>query len=231
MNFLASVNRVLRIGGIIRGDTDPITTFSDLQHGATVNLAQISIQDELNELTSDTLIPYEKKSTGSIVTVAGTRSYNLASDFIRFFGKAMLYDSATNFEMFQYPGGEDALKVSIFNYKTQQSTPIYFYMGGNTELTTVKQISFYPVPQGAVTYAYDYEGDVSVTNATDVLPFQNEQEAQAFCRLASRRFKMVYEGMDPALIAQDPEHMKAKAVLADLIVGKNPPRYYAPIYR
>lgn len=221
----------MRIEGIIRGDTDPVTTFSDLQHGATINLAQIAIQDELNELTSDTLLPFEKKSTGSIVTVQGTRSYNLAADFIRFFGKPMLYDSVSNFEMFEFPGGENKLKLEVPNYKTQQSTPFYFYFGGGTELTTVKQISFYPVPQGAVTYTYDYEGDVSVTNATDVLPFQSEQEAQAFCRLAGRRFKMHYAGMDPAMIAQDPEHMKAKAVLADIIIGKNPPRNYAPVYR
>lgn len=227
MNFLAAVNRIMRIEGIIRGDTDPVTTFGDLQHGATINLAQIAIQDELNELTSDTLLPYEKKTTGSVVTVQGTRSYALATDFIRFFGRAMLYCQADNFEMLEYPGGEDRIKTQFYDYKTAQSTPTYFYF----EATTTKQISFWPVPQGAKTYAYDYEADVSVTNATDTLPFHNEQEAQGFCRLAGRRFKMLYEGMDPALIAQDPEHIKAKAVLADLIIGKNPPRYYAPVYR
>lgn len=227
MNFLGAVTRIMRIEGILRGDTDAPTTFSDLQHGATINLAQIAIQDELNELTSDTLIPYEKKTTGSVVTVAGTRSYALAADFIRFYGKAMLYDSVANFEMFEFPGGEDRLKVEVYNYKTQQSTPIYFYF----EATTTKKISFYPVPQGVVTYAYDYEGDVSVTNATDTLPFHTESEAQAFCRIASRRFKFLFEGMDPALLMQDPEHMKAKATLADLIIGKNPPKHYAPVYR
>lgn len=217
----------MRIEGILRGDTDAVTTFSDLQHGATINLAQIAIQDELNELVSDSLLPYEKKTTGSIVTVATTRSYALATDFIRFFGRPMLYDSVSNFELFEFPGGEDRMKVNDFQYKTTPGNPICFYF----EATTTKKISFYPVPLGAVTYIYDYEGDVSVTNATDTLPFHNESEAQAFCRLASRRFKMVYEGMDPALIAQDPEHMKAKAVLADLIIGKNPPRLYAPVYR
>lgn len=227
MNFLGAVTRIMRIEGILRGDTDAPTTFSDLQHGATINLAQIAIQDELNELTSDTLIPYEKKTTGSIITVAGTRSYALAADFIRFYGKAMLYDSTTNFEMFEFPGGEDRLKVEVYTYKTQQSTPIYFYF----EATTTKKISFYPVPQGVVTYTYDYEGDVSVTNATDTLPFHTESEAQAFCRLAGRRFKFLFEGMDPALLMQDPEHMKAKATLADLIIGKNPPKHYAPVYR
>jgi hypothetical protein len=217
----------MRIEGIIRGDTDAPTTFSDLQHGATINLAQIAIQDELNELTSDTLIPSEKKTTGSIVTVAGTRSYSLDATFIRFFGRPTLYDAASNVIMFEYPGGEEKLKLNDFMYKTTQSTPFYFYF----EATTTKKISFYPVPQDAVTYTYDFEGDVSVTNASDDLPFHNEQEAQAFCRLASRRFKMLYEGMDPALLAQDPEHIKARATLADLIVGKNAPKNYAPIYR
>jgi hypothetical protein len=217
----------MRIEGIIRGDVDAPSTFADLQHGATINLAQIAIQDELNELTSDTLLPYEHKATGSIVTVAGTRSYALASDFIRFYGRAMLYDSVANFEMFEYPGGEDKLKLAIFNYKTQQSAPFYFYF----EKTTTKQLSFYPVPQAAVTYTYDYEADVSVTNATDTLPFHNEQEAQAFCRLAARRFKYLYQGLNIADIDQDSEHMKAKAVLADMIVGKNPSKSYAPIYR
>lgn len=227
MNFLGGVTRIMRIEGILRGDTDAPSTFTDLQHGATINLAQIAIQDELNELTSDTLIPYEKKTPGSIATVAGTRSYALATDFIRFFGKAMLYDSVSNFEMFEYPGGEDSLKLAIFNYKTQQSTPFYFYF----EATTTKKISFYPVPQAVVTYTYDYEADVSVTNATDILPFHNEQEAQAFCRLAARRFKYLYQGLNIADIDNDSEHMKAKAVLADMIIGKNSPKHYAPIYR
>lgn len=227
MNFLSGVTRIMRIEGILRGDTDAPTTFSDLQHGATINLAQIAIQDELNELTSDALLPYEKKTSGSIVTIQGTRSYALATDFIRFFGRAMLFCSADSFEMFEYPGGEDRIKILYFDYKTTQSLPIHFYF----EATTTKQISFWPVPQSAKTYIYDYEGDVSVTNATDTLPFHNEQEAQAFCRLAARRFKYLYQGLNIADIDQDSEHMKAKAVLADMIVGKNPSKKYAPVYR
>lgn len=231
MNFLAAVNRIMRIEGILRGDTDPITTFSDLQHGATIQIATVSIQDELNELTSDSLIPFEKKNTGSITTVSGTRSYALPSDFIRFYGKAMVYESTSNNEFFEYPGGEDKLKIAVPSYKTLQSVPFYFYFGGATETTSSKQISFYPVPQSALTYTFDYEGDVSVTNATDTLPFQNEQEAQAFCRLAARRFKYLFQGLDVNNIEADAEHIKAKAVLFDLISGKNPPQYYGNVYR
>jgi hypothetical protein len=226
MNFLSSVTRVLRANGVLRGDTDAPTTFSDLQHGATINLAQLAIQDELNELTSDRLIPYEKKTTGSIATVQGTRSYALATDFIRLYGTPLLYCSADNRQIFEYPGGEDALRLVIFDYATQQGDPIYWYF----EATTSKKISFFPVPQSVKTWTYHYEGDVSVTNSTDTLPFHNEQEAQAFCRLASRRFKFLYEGMDPALVAADPEHMKAKATLINLMKGTNPTWGWAPVY-
>jgi hypothetical protein len=152
-SFLDAVNRVLILNGIIRGDTDPITTFSDLQHSATVNIAQVAIQDELVEIISDVMIPYEKTTTGSIVTVSGTRSYSLATDFVRFVGTPMLYCTADNFEMFEFPGGEEKLKVQVPNYKTVQADPYAFYF----EFGITKKISFFEVPQSVKTYAYDYE--------------------------------------------------------------------------
>ena len=52
MTFLEAVTRIMRSEGIIRGDKDAPVSFSDLQHGATIQLAQMAIQDELNELLS-----------------------------------------------------------------------------------------------------------------------------------------------------------------------------------
>lgn len=227
MNFLAGVNRILRVNGIIRGDTDELTSFSGLQHNATQTLAQIAIQDELTELVSDRVLPYEHDNTGSIVTIAGQRSYSLPSNFVRFFGEPLLVCTDDNNNIYEYPGGEDRLRHVDPNYATTQSSPIWWYF----DLTTTKKIAFYYVPSDAKTYTFHYEKDVSVSNASDTLPFHNEIEAQAFCRLASRRFKFLYEGMDPSLLASDPEHMKAKATLADLVKGKNPARGWAPVYR
>jgi len=227
MTLIQAIARIMRIEGIIRGDTDAPTSLSDLQHGATINIGAIAVQDELVEISSDVMIPYEKDATGSIATVASTRSYALASNFVRFVGRPMLYCAADNFQMFEYPGGENKLKLDVPNYKTNPSTPSAFYF----ENGTTKQISFYPVPQDAKTYAYDYEKDISVTAAVDTLPFHNEIEAQAFCRLAARRFKYIYQGLDIADLDKDTERAKAKTVLFDLLVGKNPPRHYAPIYR
>ena len=227
MNFLSAVTRVMRSEGIIRGDTDGPASFADLQHGATISLAQIAVQDELNELLSDEAIAYEHSSLGSIVTVAGTISYSLASDFIRFFGSASLYDSSNKVRIYEYPGGESRLQETYFDYKVTQTLPIAWYF----DETTTKKIAFWPVPSTARTYTYDYEKDVSVTLATDTLPFHNESEAQAFCRLASRRFKYLYQDLDKTGLAVDPERMSAKATLIELMRGKNPPRMWAPVYR
>lgn len=225
MDFITAVTRIMRAETILRGDTDAPTTFSDLQHGATIQLAQLAIQDELNELTSDNLLPYEKSTTGLITTAASTRSYSLASDFVRFFGTPMLLTGTT--QLFEYRGGEDRIKLVFPGYKTDSGTPYWWYF----EATTSKKISFYPVPTSAVTYTYDYEKDVSLTNTTDTLPFHNEQEAQAFCRLAARRFKYLYQEKDTAALFGDPEWQKARATLAAMIAGKNPARSYTAVYR
>jgi hypothetical protein len=227
MNFLAGVVRVMRANGIIRGDTDAPTTFSDLQHGATVQLAMIAIQDELTELSSDILLPYEKKTTGSITTVSGTRVYSLASDFVRFYGTAMLYCSADNTQIAEYSGGQDRLRQDIFTYKTDAGDPSCWYF----EEGTTKQIGFFQVPNSAKTYTYDYEYDTSVTNTTDVLPFHTEAEAQTFCRIAARRFKWLYESNDISTLMADPERNAAKSTLASLVRGTNPVKNYAPVYR
>lgn len=217
----------MRIEGIIRGDTDAPTTFSDLQHGATINLAQIAIQDELQDLASDIELPYEVARTGTITTVAGTADYALATDFVRFRGTPILYCLADNNELTEFPGGEDALKTQVYNYRTVQTNPGWWYF---TKGTT-KKVSFYPVPSTAKTYTYDYEKDASVTSSTDTLPFHNEIEAQAFCRLAARRFKFLFQGQDLAALSNDPERQLARATLVNLMVGKNPVQSYAPRYK
>lgn len=226
-SFLDAVNRLLVANGIIRGDTDEVSSFSDLQHGATVKIAKVAIQDELTELVSDTLLPSERDATGSITTVIGTRSYALPDNFIRFFGTAVLLDGSNNVNLYEFPGGELRLREIHPDYMTAQSEPIHWYF----DITTSKKIAFWYVPSTVKTYTFSYEADPSVENAVDLLPFHNDMESHAFCRIASRRFKYLYEGMDPALLAGDPEYTRARATLAGLMVGKNPPKRWAPVYR
>ena len=227
MTFLEAVNRVLEANGVLAGDTEAITSFSDLQHKGSSRIARQAIQNELSALVSDRVLPYERDLSGSITTVSGTRAYSLANNFVRFLGEPALYLSENNWFIFEYPGGEEALRIAHPDYQTTESTPQYFYF----ERTSSKKIAFWPVPNVVKTYTYPFEVSVYVDEAADTMPFHNDMESHTFCRMASQRFKYMFEGLDISKLASDPEHMSAKAVLVDLIIGKNPPKRWAPVYR
>ena len=224
MTFIDAVNRLLRASGIIRGDDDELTTFSSLQHNSAMNLAIVAIQSELSDLIADRLIPYEKASS-SIATVAGTRTYSLAADFVRFYGqKPFLYNSTDNVQIFEYP--VDRLRHTIYDYKTQSGDPQYWYY----EDTTSKQVSLYPVPDEVQTWEYDYEKDLSLSTSTDTLPFHSTTEGQAFADLALQRFKMLLTRQPLDALRDNKDRMEARARLANLIRHTTPSNRYGSRY-
>lgn len=228
LTFIDAVNRILRITGFIRGDTDILSSFNDTNHNSTQNICQIAIQSELADLIGNSLIPYEHK-TGTITLATNTRSYALPTDFMRLWGEpGFFYDMVQNNVIPEYPGGENQLRDEVFTYKTQYGYPNYFYF----EQTTTKQVSFFLVPDLSVNLkvlTFDYEGDVNVSNSTDILPFQNGNEDYAFCDMAARRFQAMYEKKDLDL-NKDPQYKEARARLFSLIRPKNPARFYGKSY-
>ena len=227
MTFLQAVNRVLRSAAILRGDDDEVSTFSDVQHNAALNLAIVAIQSELADLMADRMISYEKTS-GSIVTVNGTRTYAVAADFVRFYGqRPFLYNATDNLAMYEYNGGVDSLRHDILDYQTQAGDPYYWYW----EDTTTKKIGLFPVPNSAETWTYDYEKDVSVTASSDTLPFHNEMEAQAFCDMATPHFKLLLTRQDTGALAQNASYTMAKARLSGLLRPTDPNNRYGSVYR
>lgn len=229
MTFIDAVNRILRTQGFIRGDTDTLVTFADTNHNATSNICQIAIQNEIIDLDSNRFLAYEKAA--STVTLAtGTRTYALQTNFTRLIGDPGFFlDSTQNYQIFEYPGGEDKLRNDILNYKSQSGAPNYFYF----EPTTVKTVAFFPVPDASVngrSIDYDYEKSVTPTLAGDTLPFQNDNEAFAFCDAAARRFKYLYEGKNDAPVSRDPVWQEAMARLMNLIRGTNPSSHYGRRY-
>lgn len=229
MTFLDGVNRLLRILQIIQGDDDALTTFDDSQHAADIQLAQIAIQDELAYLVADELIDYEKTS-GTITLVSGTRSYQLATDFIRFYGtNASFYDSLGNQRIYELPGGEDSLRDADYQYKTNTGSPDTWYW----DSTTSKKVAFYSVPDDSyngIQLQYDYEKSVAVTAATDTLPFQNDQEGYAFIGCAARRFKTMDGSLAIQRLEDDPVYLTAKTTLMGLMRPTNAPKQYGRQY-
>ena len=229
MDFITALNRVLRINGVIRGDDDALTTFSDTQHSSDIQIAQIAIQDEISEIVSERLIPYEKTS-GTITLTTATRLYALESDFVRFYGdRPSFYDSTANVRSYEYPGGENLLKDQIYTYQTDTGAPNWWYWNE----TTTKKVGFFSVPDSSYnnrSLSYDYEKDVSVTNSTDTLPFHNTIEANAFCQAAARRFFFMISNQPQGLLTQDATYLNAKTRLYSLLRPTNPSKYYGNSY-
>lgn len=230
MNFLSCVNRILQLNGIIRGDTDVLTAFTDTNHASTSSIAQIAVQTEITELSSKGNLPYLHKTTGTISLATGTRTYSLATDFIAMWGKdPFFYDGTQNMQIFQYPGGEEQLRQDILTYRTDPGGPLYFYF----ELATTQEVSFYPVPNASVngrSLAYDYSGAGNVSAYTDTIPLATTDQAYAFTEMAARRFKFLFEGKVDIPMDQDSVYREARSRLFSLLKWKQQPRKYGRRY-
>lgn len=232
MTFLDSVNRILRVKGIIRGDTDAVTTFSDLQHGATINLAIIAIQDTFTDLMAFYDFPLERTSS-TITLLTGVRTYTLATDFVEFWmPNQTLYNSTTNGLLIEYPGGERALSTSVLDYKTATGAPSFWY---HIEGAT-KSLGFYQVPDvnsNNQVLSYDYEKDVVPTLSTDVMPFQRDIETNTFCEMAAVRFSSLFSAnpKEPnATVEDNPQYKNSRATLLKLVNPNKPDNFYGAAY-
>ena len=223
--FLDGLNRLLRINNVIKGDDDNVVAFTDTDHASDIELGQIAIQDELADLVSDHFIGYEENSA-SFTSVASTTTYSLATDFVRMVGQnPFLYDSTNNVQIFEYPGGKDALRHNVPDYASQTGDPHWWYL----EPDTTKKVSFYPTPDASnagKVYSYDYEKDVSVSAATETLPFINTITYQAFISMAARRFKFMLIEKPLGELNQDPTYSGAKSRLVALMRHRDPRKKY-----
>lgn len=230
MDFLSAVNRILRINGILRGDTDALTSFSNTNHNSTSQLAQIAVQDEIAEQTSRGLLPYNHNTTGTLTMVTNQRSYSLPTNFIQMYGEPpFFYDTTNNYAIFEYAGGENQLRNDVIDYRTQYGSPVNFYF----ELGTTQKVSFFQVPNSSIAgrvYSYDYSASANVLAEGDTIPVTTTDQAYTFCAMAERRFKFLFEGKVDMPIDQDPVYREARARLYALIKGKQPSTQYGAVY-
>ena len=229
MDFLGAVNRVLVNNTIIKGDDDLVTTFSDAQHEATIRFARNSITSELNNLSAFFSFPVEKVQS-TITTVAGTRTYALPIDFVKFWGTdQFLYLTTDNSQRcYEWSGGENKLRQDDFLYLTNEGFEQWWYFD---DATSTKNLNFYQVPDDARTWIFDYEKTVGVSVAADELPFQNELESEAFADMCARRFKFMIGQNDVQNLEFDAEYIFARSTLFNLVGAKNRRNKYGKLYR
>lgn len=236
MTFLEAVNRILRLNAIIRGDTDGVSTFSDTQHNASLNIAIVAVQDELTRLVAERLIPKERSTSGSITLSTNARTYDLASNFTRFYGVPHFYRSSENVQIYEYPGGLEKLQIEIYNYKTQYGSPNWWYW--EPVNSTYKKVGFFLVPSSSENgnvWTYDYEASVMVSAVSDTMPFHNDEENYSFVGMCARRFKFIFEdvkneGDIAGILDKDQTYKSYKATLLKLIKGQNACKTYGAAY-
>lgn len=235
-NFVTVVNDVMVVEGIISGDDDTISSFASTQHIASIRLAKKAVQQELAQLVSEELIPYEK--TDAIVTVQ-SRTADLASNFVRmqdvnpWLVETNSSGTANGHYIWEYPGGEQALRKVDLEYREKTGEPQYWYwVGGST-----KQLGFYLAPSTARYYRYYYEKDVSVAAESDTVPFVGQTEVEIFVEIAARRFKymraspQVRESLFPRGLADDPVIAQGRSTLTSLMRYKPPKQTYGRTFR
>ena len=207
MTFLESVNRLMRTTTVMQWDDDDITSFSQTQHAGTISLAR------------------PEDAQGTITTVASTRTYALASDFVRLQRKnpwfqklegAIGTDAQGQF-LSEYPGGENQLKKDVVAYTSQTGTPQWYYF------TADQTIGFYPIPDSADVWRYDYQKGVMPESESDSIPVQSDQMGYAFTDMASRLFTFLFTSQAiPQDLNQDVVYKTAKSALMALQVKKDP---------
>lgn len=230
MQFIDVVNRILRKDGVIRGDTDPLVNFNSLQHGATMNLAIIAVQDALNDFFADLSLPVEKR-VGSITLSSGVRSYPLNPSFDKFWNDvANFYDASQNTMIFEYPGGERQLSIDFQDYKTELGYPNNWYWQDGTSVPTV---SFFQVPGSTLVgrvLTYDYFLNTMVQSYNDIMPFQQDKQVYAFTEMALMRFQLMRAGKETSDIKRVPAYVSAMTKTLNLINPKRNNRRYGSAY-
>lgn len=233
--FINTVNRVLRLNTIIGADDEDITSFTDTQHVATIQLAKAAVQSTLTELSADRILPYEE-ADGTITAEDGTRVYALPADFIRFRDEnpfLLKLDSGGNSEntfITQYPGGEEAVRRQVLDYREQPGESRWFYQ----VMSSTKQIGLYQVPDASinnVVYRFPYEKSVYVTLATDTMPFTAQQELDAFADMAARRFQFTFTSQPIEGLERDSVYAVSKSNLMNLLRITNPSKSYGYSYQ
>lgn len=211
-------------------DDSDITTFSNTQHAGNISLCRQAIQHTLNDLVADEFL-FDEEADDNITTVASTRTYSLATDFVQLEGSKPWFFRLTGVAgtdaenmVTEYPGGEEALKKQVFQYTSQTGTPQWYYF------TDDQEIGFYPIPDSAEVYRYTYQKNVMVESESDSLPFDSDQKGYAFCDMAARVFGFLFTRAPIEGLNNDVIYNRAKGALLSLNKKKDPIKRYGYRY-
>jgi hypothetical protein len=166
--LLDAVNETLKRANVIVTGA----LFTSLTDGAQQHNIDIAVQvinEGIDELYSGTKMAPKEQAESTITLVTGQREYALASDLIRLLWPMI---DRTNLQyLWEFPGEYDDL---LF-YDPQQvytGLPLWAKISPITGSLRIDRAC--DAQDNGRIYTYEYEKNVTLTNASDVIPFNDE---------------------------------------------------------
>ena len=167
--LLECVNEVLKRVKIIAGDSGELSSLTDSARQSPIDVAVQVINEGIDDLYSTAEMARPSVQAESTITLAlNTRNYSLASDLVRL--RWPLRDKTNTQWITEYPGGYNAMLDGDIE---QDDTGLPYYgvirpTDGHLYLDRAPT----SVEAGRV-YTYQYDKDVSVSDAADTVPFSD----------------------------------------------------------
>lgn len=167
--LLDAINQILLRTGIIAGDSSALTSLSDSARQASIDIAVQVINEGIDELytVSDRDKPISQGES-SLTLATGTRAYTLATDLVSL--RYPLIDKTNTQFIAEYAGGYNQMLIDdpeqdddgLPQYAAIRPTDGYLYLSSTPT-----------VNENGLTYTYQYDKDVSLSSATDEVPFKD----------------------------------------------------------
>lgn len=168
--LLDGVNEILKRAGMIAGDAGELATLTDSPRQVAIDQAVQVINEGIDELYST--VPSAKpdqQSEATIVLVAGTRSYALATDLTSLHWP--LIDKTNLQYIHEYPGGYDAI-LALDPGQTWTGLP---YAGVIRPTDSKLYLDRIPTSiEAGKVYTYQYDKNLGISAAADSVPFGDD---------------------------------------------------------
>lgn len=220
VTLLDAVNLLLKRVGLVAGDAQPLESLTDSARQRGIDLAIQVIGEGVDALFTAQDLPMPLSvAEGTITLETGVHAYELAEDLVRM--RWPLTDRTNNQYMFEYPGGYDDLIVADPD-QSFTGLPNYGCIRETDGMLYVER-SPTAAEDGRV-YTYFYDKDLTLDEATDVMPF-NAAVARAMVPAWAQIWKREMRGVSEF----DAEQFKANiGRAARLLPRKTARSHYSP---
>lgn len=190
--LLDGVNEVLKRVNVIAGDANVLTNLVDSSRQHTIDIAVQVINEGIDELYSASHVSLPKSQAEStIILVNGQRDYSLASDLVELIWP--MIDKTNAQFLYEFAGGYNAL-LQLDPEQDDTGLPVW---GAINPVSGALHLDRAPttIEVGRV-YTYQYEKDLSLSAATDSMPFTNaafRSMVPAWVQLYKREMKNEFD--------------------------------------